>query len=188
MSEDTRASGSATRCWSTGLAPALAAAALLVGASGPATAAEPELKLDHVWAGCELDQATVSALSADLADSGIEDEEGGPNPEIAFVLVYSLNDNDGQPAVVGEDEGMTGPVLCLNKNLNVGAGNELTIDTTDQTTNIPESGTANFLDVEDVFIVRYQLDDESGDIEKVLCHTVKGNSDCFRIFPEEVPD
>lgn len=192
MTESVRASGSAMGgrtgqrgVAQIGMATALASA-LLVGASNPAPAADPELNLNRVWAGCVLNPTTVTGLVADLETSGVGTEDA--DPEIAFVLVYSLNnDNDGQPAEVDETQGFTGPVLCLNEDLNLDETVDLGIETTTQTTPIPAIGTANFLDTEDVFIVRYELDDESGTIEKVLCHTVKSNTDCFRISPDLAP-
>jgi hypothetical protein len=66
---------------------------------------------------------------------------------------------------------------------------------TSQTADIPDSDTGaesvTTLDAEDVFILRYQLNDDQGEppvgvdgvIEKVLCHSTNDNTDCFRISP-----
>lgn len=160
-----------------GMATVLAAAALLVGASDQATAQQ----FNRFFSGCVLGESgnpTTSDLIDDLEESGVSNA-GTPDPEVAFVIVYSVNnDNDGQPLQVGGTRGATGPVLCLNDDL-------FDIQGTSQTAPIPPGGTANFLDLEQVFIVRYQL--PTGVIEKVLCHTVNENTDCVRVFPGSAP-
>lgn len=172
--------------------PTALVAALLAGTSLQAVAQTPELNLNRVWAGCTLDSSmggTVDGLLDDLAASGIAAHSEG-DPEIAFVVVYALtNDNDGQPAKVRGTDGFTGPVLCLNEDLNLDGGIDLGIETTEQTDDIPASSSdataVNTLDAEDVFIVRYELSngENIGTVEKVLCHTVDSNTDCFRISP-----
>jgi hypothetical protein len=158
-----------------GMATVLAAAALLVGASDRATAQQ----FNRFFSGCVLGEGgnpTTSDLIADLEASGVSNTGSIPDPEVAFVIVYSVNnDNDGQPLQVGGTRGATGPVLCLNDDL-------FDIQSTSQTAAIPQSGNANFLDMEQVFIVRYQLV-ATGEIQKVLCHTVNENVDCVRISP-----
>jgi hypothetical protein len=151
------------------------ATTLLLGSPIPALSqvAPPDPEDSHVWAGCVLDAATVAALQADV-NVGIEAELDS-DIEIAFVVVYSLNnDNDGQP-VTG---GTTGPVICTNPEV---------VDTpspTTQTTNIGSADdTVTILDAEEAFLLRYQFEDPPEDIEKRVCHTVDNNTDCFLIVP-----
>jgi hypothetical protein len=148
------------------------AAFLLMGASVQALAQTP----GHVWAGCELSATAVDQLETTLDDAGIID------PEVAFVVVYSLNnDNDGQQ-VAG---GFTGPVICRNNDV-VSAPTPTT-----QTNDIGSaSATVTVLDGEEAFLLRYQFEgeEEENDIEKRVCHTVDSETDCFLIVPaEEIP-
>lgn len=167
--------GGRARTWSRACMASALAAPLLAGLSTQAVA---QLELNRAYAGCVLTGSTVSGLLTDLGTSGIAQHTNG-SPEVAFVVVYALNnDNDGQPATVRGTRGFTGPVICRNQDV-TGIAN------TTQTTRIPASGTVNVLDVEDVFILRYVLNGpaNAGTREKVICHTVDANTDCFRISP-----
>jgi hypothetical protein len=149
--------------------PALAvASALIAGASvyAAVAVAQDAPNLNRIWAGCALSQDTVDALLLDVAAGGIED------PEIAFVVVYSLNnDNDGQPVTVQGQAGFTGPVICRNTDV-VSAPVP-----TSQTDNV---GTVTILDAEEAFLLRLG---SGSSISKRVCHTVNNNTDCFRISP-----
>ena len=155
--------------------------ALLLGAAVRDVAAAPQLNRVS-GEDCLLSSAAVGALLTDLAAAGIPGGSPG-TPEIAFVVVYSLNhDNDGQPVRVGGTNGFTGPVICANDDVTG-------IDPTMQTTDIPVAATGassvTTLDAEDVFILRYRLNGgtNDGDVEKVICHSTNENTDCFRISP-----
>jgi hypothetical protein len=127
-----------------------------------AVAQEP----NRIWAGCVLSADAVLALEDSLTapGSGIDDA-----PEVAFVVVYSLNhDNDGQPLQTG---GSTGPVICRNDAV---AG---TIADTSQTTDV---GNVTILDAEEAFLLRVQSGSSNA---KRVCHTVNNNTDCFQISP-----
>ena len=152
------------------------AAGLFAGGVVPAKAQTA----NEVSADCVLSSPTVAALQADVADIG-EDMPDAEDVEVAFVMVYALNnDNDGQP--LDDDGGYTGPILCSNPDL-VG------VQDTTQDAAIPGSRAVSVdtLDAEDVFILRYALNGgtNGGDIEKVICHTVDANVNCFRIVPVE---
>jgi hypothetical protein len=141
------------------------AAVLLTGTSIQAFAQTA----GHVWAGCVLSPEAVAALEASV-DAGA----GIGTPEVAFVVVYSLKENDGQP--IGS--GFTGPVICTNPGL------VATPAPTTQTTDIgTASDTVTILDAEEAFLLRYQFEDAPTDIEKRVCHTVDSNTDCFLITP-----
>jgi hypothetical protein len=149
-----------------GTCAALAAAsALIVGASVYAAVAmaQEAPDLNRIWAGCALSQDAVDALTADVAAG-----QGIGDPEIAFVVVYSLNnDNDGQPVTVQGQAGFTGPIICSVS----------PPVPTSQTANV---GPVTILDAEEAFLVRYQ---SGSSIAKRVCHTVNNNTDCFRISP-----
>lgn len=129
---------------------------------------------NQVWAGCVL--TTGSGEETTNAVAALE-ESLAPivGSEIAFVVVYSLNnDNDGQP-VTG---GFTGPVICRNPEV---VGPPVP---TNQTENIGAANdTVTILDAEEAFLLQYRFDDAPTDIEKRVCHTVNANTDCFLIQP-----
>lgn len=160
------------------------ASALIVGSPLPALSDAPgPPQNSHVWAGCTLSPDTVANLQADV-NAGI-DAEANTDIQVAFVVVYALTkDNDGQS--LGEAS-TTGPILCTNPS-------EVGIENTTQTTPIPPTSTGatsvNTLDAEDAFILRYDLNGgaNSGTTEKVICHTVNDQVDCFRISPLLAPD
>jgi hypothetical protein len=148
------------------------ATALLLGSPIPALSqvAPPDPEESHVWAGCVLDAATVAALQTDV-NVGIEAELDS-DIEVAFVVVYSLKENDGQPI----DSGFTGPVICTNP--------DLVAEETTQTDDIGSAGdTVTILDAEEAFLLRYQFEESPEVIEKRVCHTVDNNTDCFLIKP-----
>jgi hypothetical protein len=175
-----------------GMVTLLTAAALLVGASDRA-AAQPQAN-KFFWQDCTLSgpgEGTVlgvanppgqrEGLLGELADRGLGSNMGSDpvDPEVAFVIAYSLNnDNDGQPIGDGS-AGYTGPVLCLDGD----NFNRDEWDATDDTMPLSGDGNANFLDMEQVTIIRYQRID-TGAIEKVVCHSVDTNVDCVRISPK----
>ena len=114
-----------------------------------------------------MSQDTVDALLLDVAAG-----QGIGTPEVAFVVVYSLNnDNDGQPVAVQGQSGFTGPIICRNNEV---AGS---IADTSQTTDV---GNVSILDAEEAFVLRVQ---SGSSIAKRVCHTVNNNTDCFRISP-----
>ena len=145
------------------------ASALVAGAAVPATiaVAQQSPDLNRIWAGCLLSPEAVDALEADVAAG-----QGIGTPEVAFVVVYSLNnDNDGQPVSVAGQAGFTGPIICRNTEV---AGN---IADTTQTTDV---GNVTILDAEEAFVLRYQSPSSTA---KRVCHTVNNNTDCFSISP-----
>lgn len=159
---------------SVGLTGACGALAIAFAALVSAPALVSAQKADRIWSGCillddETDMDLAAALEALIDDQG----DSGPNPindrddaniEVAFVVVYSLNNvHDGQP--VGSS-GFTGPIICTAPGFS--------IDSTSQTAEIEN---ANILDAEDAFILRY---DQDG-IKKRICHTVASNTDCFTV-------
>jgi hypothetical protein len=143
---------------------------MIAGASVPTVSvavAQDAPDLNRIWAGCVLSPEAIDALEADVADG-----QGIGTPEVAFVVVYSLNnDNDGQPVTVASQSGFTGPVICRNDAV---AGS---IAGTSQTDNV---GAVTILDAEEAFVLRVQ---SGSSIAKRVCHTVNNNTDCFRISP-----
>jgi hypothetical protein len=153
------------------------AAALVAGIPGGTALGVPLPTPNHVWAGCVLSTgsgSTLPKLQADVNQGGFSTYAHGV--EVAFVVVYSRSKNDGQP----KGAGFTGPIICINPDLG--------IEATSQDAQIPAPGVAtsvDTLDAEDAFILRYKLNGgaNNGTIEKVICHTVADNTDCFRISP-----
>jgi hypothetical protein len=90
--------------------------------------------------------------------------------QIAFVVVYSLQENDGQAVQApGGASGFTGPIICKNP--------ALTVTETDQTANL---NNITILDAEEAFVLRYQ---SGSTVRKRICHSVDANTDCFNVGP-----
>ena len=82
--------------WSDACLASVASIALLACSSLPALAVDPP-QPERVWGGCVLDPATVAEIQADVkAGIGLA---SATDIQVAFVVVYSLNDNDGQGPV-----------------------------------------------------------------------------------------
>ena len=152
----------------TGLALGLTTLASL---PAPALAVDPPAA-NRIWHGCELSSALAGDLETLIdtqggtSGSSAIDDRPDASIEVAFVVVYSLNNvNDGQP--VGS-AGFTGPIIC--------AAPSFSVQPTTQTPDIPS---ADLLDAEDAFILRYRSD---GNTQKRICHTVGSSTDCFRVF------
>jgi hypothetical protein len=148
--------------------PALAVT-LIAGTSvyAAVAVAQDAPNLNRIWAGCVLTDTAVTELEASVGEGA-----GIDTPEVAFVVVYSLNnDNDGQPVTVQGQAGFTGPVICRNTDV-VSAP-----VATSQTDNV---GPVTILDAEEAFVLRVQ---SGSSIAKRVCHTVNNNTDCFRISP-----
>jgi hypothetical protein len=135
-----------------------------------AGAAWPALGQDANRLGlCSLGNTTITNLQTDVA-AGIGINQG--DVEIAFVVVYSLNnDNNGQPL----DGVATGPILCTNDDF---------LDPTAAAANdvIPPSGTVDIFDSSEAFLLRYE-ENETTDTETRFCHTTNANVDCFLLEP-----
>jgi hypothetical protein len=166
--------------WPNACAAAALASVLFVGSSGEAVAQTP----GAVWAGCKLDPGTVDALRGDMSPGTFV--AGG---QIAFALVYTMKDNNGQEFAAGPNEGQfTGPVICINPNADeVFRGVGIAEILQDDKIPHPDSGAnvANTLDAEEMLTIRYVLNDGpgAGEVEQVLCHAVNDRMDCFRISP-----
>ena len=119
---------------------------------------------------CSLDAETVERLRDDVADgTGI----AGDDIEIAFVVVYSLNnDNNGQPLAGAA----TGPVLCADPTV-TGTPAETTADA-----QIPPEGTVDIRDSSEAFLLRYEASGTT-EAETRFCHTTNANVDCFQLGP-----
>lgn len=172
-------------------------AALLVGSTVHALAQTPPPAVDHVWGGCILSETAVIELQ-----NSITAGTGAEGADVDFVVVYSrANSNDGQFLGGG---GVTGPVICINDDqvgitafeADEGILTEASRIPTDTHQLVPgepdedEPTSVNLLAAEEVFILQYELldgEEDAGDIEKRICHTVAGNGDCFRIFPLPPP-
>ena len=151
------------------------ATAIIASTSVPHIAAAQSA--DRVWAQCTLTPTAVTELITSMTNSDTANRLGAKR--VAFVVIYSLEGNDGQPlSGVTDPEGShTGPVICRNTTVATG-GLTSTPTSVLQTDNIPSSGggTVDVLDVENALVLRYR---ESGTLRKRYCHTVDANEDCF---------
>jgi hypothetical protein len=90
--------------------------------------------------------------------------------QIAFVVVYSLQENDGQAVQApGGASGFTGPIISRNPALGI--------------TEPDQTATLNSVDIlvaEEAFVLRHQ---SGGTIRKRFCHSVDANTDCFNVGP-----
>jgi hypothetical protein len=177
-----KARGEQTSCWTAwpnACAAAALASLLVVGSTGETVAQTP----GAVWAGCDLEPATVAALKSEMPQTG--NNRFVQAGAVAFVVIYTMKDNDGQEFAAGPNGGQfTGPVICINDDAVEGVG----IAATSQSETIPSGSDAtavNTLDAEEVFILRYALANGSnaGTVEKIICHAVNDRMDCFRISP-----
>jgi hypothetical protein len=143
-----------------------------------AAAAEP----NHVFTSCTFTttslRAALTITDADLSAATLE---------ASYILIYvRANPNDGQK--IGTTTSFTGPVLCINEDT------ESIVETT-ESTQIPNSNdhpgavSVDILGTEEALHLQYLLNfsggpgDPPGDVEKRVCHTVAGNTDCFFIQP-----
>jgi hypothetical protein len=136
------------------------------GSLAMATPPPPPPAKDRI-ATCRLNATAVKSLKQSLKST-----TGLAESNVDFALVYSLaNPNDGQPTT----DGYTGPVLCINPE-------SVTYPPTPTSENTPvgPAGQAwNITDLEQALLLQYRKTD--GVIEKRVCHTVAGNTDCFLI-------
>lgn len=168
-------------CRSAGALTALAAVSVC-GLWLQAMAAPPGAPVkDRIFAGCTF---TTAGLRAALnIPNSFKNSFVGDQLQASYILVYvRQNPNDGQP-LDGTPTTYTGPVLCINSDTE-------TIDQTTETTPIPNSinhsgvASVNLRGAESAFHLQYELAPTPGDIEKRVCHTVAGNTDCFFIQPQ----
>jgi hypothetical protein len=144
---------------------AVAAAILLASMYSAAVAQQPQDPLpNRIWGGCVLND--MSGVEAAVeASNRIQGDA-----QIAFVVVYSLQENDGQAVQApGGASGFTGPIICKNP--------ALTVTETDQTANL---NNITILDAEEAFVLRYQ---SGSTVRKRICHSVDANTDCFNVGP-----
>jgi hypothetical protein len=157
----------------------LAAGGLASGVSPPAaTAAEA----DHIFAGC-----TFTTTSLRTALTITDSDLSAATLQASYILIYvRANPNDGQQ--IGVTTSYTGPVLCIN------ADTESIAETTEATqipnsTDHPGAVSVDILGTEEALHLQYLLNFSGGpgvppgDVQKRVCHTVAGNTDCFFIQP-----
>jgi hypothetical protein len=138
--------------------------ALLVGSTVAALAQSA----NHAYGGCSLDlTTTVQDLLRDINNTG---SFNTAQLKVSFVIVYTMNNNDGQR--LGGNS-YSGVILCKNPD-------EVSIQPTTETTVIPN---VDIKDIEQTYVLRYQLNGGSGAIEKRVCQQTDANTDCFRVSP-----
>ena len=161
----------------------LAIAGLLAGALPQvAAAADP----DHVFAKCTF---TLNSLKNALTFNDTAPPATRlrvQDLQASYIEIHvRQNPNDGQK--IGTTNTFTGPILCVN------SATEKNPTPTTETTDIPNATnhgaaatSADILGAEEKLTLQYQLNlgTSPGNIEKRVCYTVAGHTDCFFIQPK----
>jgi hypothetical protein len=141
---------------------------------------------DHAF-GCQLGlvtkttiQAAIKLLHPQLKDVSVD-----------FIVAHSVpNENDGQPLKANPTR-FTGPIVCsFSGGVPVPPPPFKIARTTENTVipdELPNNGGATKVDVlstQQQWVLQYRFKDgdKQGQIEKRICQTVDGNTDCFRLF------
>jgi hypothetical protein len=142
---------------------AIATASMASACFPSVAAAQSAPTADRVWAQCQLSIDTVNQLVADMDAADTSNRLTLDPEQVAFVVIYSFQGNDGQQLTAG---GFTGPVICRDTGVAI-----------NQVLQTDDISTTNVLDVENAIILRYG----TANVEKRYCHTVDANTDCFRL-------
>jgi hypothetical protein len=160
------------------LAAAGAGLTALAGSAAHAQGIIGTPQQNHVVS-CTLDTTTYNNLVTLL--NPITNPPFNPG-QVGFIVIYTLNDNDGQKLSGSGPARYTGPVVCTSPGVSMAA----TLGTTDipNSTDQPGATSIDVLNTEEAFLLRYKINQGSltNTIEKRFCHTVANNSDCFRVF------
>ena len=156
----------------------LLAVLVLVGAAGSAAANNPGPVKDHAWGTCQLPASLRTTLNnAIKAASG--NKYSSVNAD--FIVVHSIAlDNNGQPLASG---GNSGVVLCTFTGKSAATTTLETTPIPDAAGPHPGSTNINILANQQQSVLQYKLNDGSraGKIEKRVCQTTDGNTDCVRV-------
>jgi hypothetical protein len=154
----------------------LAAAGLVSCVSLPAMAQQA----NRVFANCTFTTATLQSI-LNIPLSGFVNNQ----LQASYIVIYTrTNPNDGQP-LKSPAGTFSGPILCVNATANAA---EIAVPTTENTpipnaTNQPGTTSVDILGAEEAFHLQYRRN-PGGVIEKRVCHTVAGITDCFFIQPK----
>ena len=161
----------------------LALAALAAGGFlRPATAVAqtlPPPQADHPF-GCQLGLITKTTIETAIKLLYPQFS----SVAIDFIVVNSVpQDNDGQPLKTG---GTTGPILCSFSGGIPVPPTPYRIATTTESTLIPggDAASVDILSNQQQSVLQYRINGgtRNGQIEKRVCQTTDGNTDCFRLF------
>ena len=147
----------------------LAVAGLLSCVSLPAMAQQA----NHVFSNCTFTTAALQSILK-IPLSGFVNNQ----LQASYIVIYTrTNPNDGQP-LKSPAGSFSGPILCVSST-------ETATPTTENTpipnaTNQPGTTSVDILGAEEAFHLQYQRN-PGGVIEKRVCHTVAGITDCFFI-------
>ena len=152
----------------------------LLSAIMPAAANNPPPVADHAWGGCSLPASLRTQLNNAIKATA---STKFASVSVDFIVVHSVAaDNDGQPLTTG---GTTGVILCTFK------GGTSAATPTQETTPIPDTagvhpGSTNIdiLTNQEQSVLQYKLNNGAlaGTIEKRVCQTTDGNTDCYRVY------
>jgi hypothetical protein len=151
---------------------------LALSATASATSDTSTLLADRAWGGCRLSASVQNSIK-----NAVKNASGGKLSSVTvdFITVHSVTlDNDGQPLAVGG--GNSGIILCTFP----GTTANVTTETTQipNPTNHPGSTNIDVIQVQQQAVQQYKINDgtRAGKIEKRVCQTTLGNTDCFRVF------
>jgi hypothetical protein len=152
-----------------------ACAAAVIGLSATAQATTPPVK-DHAWGSCTLSATVQNAIKNALQ----AESPAFGTVSVDFIVVHAVaTQNDGQPLQSG---GNTGVVLCTFP----GTSTKVTAETTPipNATDQPGSTNIDILQVQQQAVQQYKINDgaRANKIEKRVCQTTQGNTDCWRVF------
>ena len=161
----------------------LALAALAAGCAMLPTALQaqtlPPPRADHAF-GCQLGLVTKATIETAIKILYPQVS----NVAIDFIVVHSVpQENDGQPLRAG---GTTGPIICSFSGGIPVPPTPYRIETTRENVLIPsgDATSATILSNQQQSVMQYRINGgtRNGQIEKRICQTTDGNSDCFRLF------
>lgn len=159
--------------------PGLLCAGLTLGL---ASHADADPVANQVYSNCTFTIDDLAGLVIPDLDSGLLNNG---TLQASYIIIYVReNPNDGQNIfeLVGETlqptNTFTGPILCTNSDTDIATP-------VDENTLIPPpppfpTDTVDILGAEEASHLQY-APAGGGDPEKRVCHTVAGNTDCFRI-------
>lgn len=158
-------------------------AMLLAVANGSAPAsATPDLKPNHAWGGCSLPSTLRTQLNNAIKATA---SSKFASVAVDFIVVHTIAlDNNGQPLTAAAGGGHSGVILCTFKGGTSAATPTLETTAIPNAANHPASTNIDILSNQQQSVLQYKLNDGSlaGKVEKRVCQTTDGNTDCFRVF------
>ena len=161
----------------------LATAGLLSFVSSHAIAQQlpgPGPKANRVFFECTF--TTINIQNALTISNSNKNKLAGGQVQASYILIYVRgNPNDGQ-RLAGTTPAYTGPVLCVNSDTEAPPAQTTEGTPIPNSINQPLTKSVDILGGEEALHLQYKRN-PGGVIEKRVCHTVAGITDCFFIQP-----